>query len=321
MQKNQLDQLKKYTKIVADTGDIDSIDQYSPQDATTNPSLILKEVFKPKYNFLFEKALLFNKKNTFSNKKNLILTIEKLFVSFGLEILKKVNRVSIEVDARLSFDTKKMVDAARRIIKLFENEKIEKKRVLIKLAATWEGILAAKILEKENIHCNMTLIFSISQAIASADANATLISPFVGRVLDWYIEKKKKFKQDPGVFLVKSIYNYFKKFDIKTEIMGASFRNKDQILSLSGCDLLTISPSLLSELKTSYDKINQNLSIENSKKEKIEKIDIDKIKFYFLLDKNIMAKEKLFNGIEKFSQDAKKLETIILKNIEKLKTL
>lgn len=312
---NQLEDLKKYTTVVADSGDFESIKKYRPTDATTNPSLILaasqKEIYRP----LIEEAILFGKKEGRTKKETVELALDKLFINFGLEILKIVpNRVSIEVDARLSFDTESSIERAKRLILFFKERKIEKERILIKLASTWEGIKAAKELEKEGIHCNMTLIFSQVQAIASAEANATLISPFVGRILDWHMKQfNKEFSasEDPGVISVKNIYDYFKKFEYKTEIMGASFRNKNEIIELAGCDLLTIAPSLLEELERDFNRISPKLSIESAKKSDMKKIKIDEKNFRYLLNDNAMATDKLSEGIRRFCEDIKKLETKI----------
>lgn len=306
---DQLTQLKKYTTVVADSGDFESIKQYAPLEATTNPSLILAASQKEEYNHLIEEAISFAKEKTTDPQKQLELTIDKLFVNFGLEILKIVpGRVSIEVDARLSFDTEKSIEKARKIIALFEQNDIPRERILIKLASTWEGISAAKTLEKENINCNMTLLFCLEQAIVAAEANVTLISPFVGRILDWYTKQNMVSEEDPGVLSVKNIYNYYKKHDYKTQIMGASFRNKNEIIQLAGCDLLTISPSLLNELQNDNTTITKKLSPELSQNINMEKITLDEKTFRYLLNDNAMATEKLSEGIRKFIQDIIKLE-------------
>ena len=313
---NQLDQLKKFTTVVADSGDFETIKEYKPTDATTNPSLILAASQKEKYNPLIEEAICFAKKQQLSEDQTLDIALEKLFVNFGMEILKIVpNRVSIEVDARLSFDTYKSIEKAKRIIQYFENNSIDRSRILIKLATTWEGILAAKELEKDNIKCNMTLLFSMPQAIAAAEVKATLISPFVGRILDWHKSNtdKKDYapNEDPGVLSVINIFNYYKKFGYNTEIMGASFRNKDQITELAGCDLLTISPSLLNELKNDNSNIKNTLSEENAKQSNIDKINISEKSFRYLLNDCPMATEKLSDGIRKFAADMIKLENLL----------
>lgn len=317
---NQLENLKKHTTIVADSGDFESIKAYKPTDATTNPSLILAASQKEQYSPLIEEAIAFASKQNRSKKETLEIALDKLFINFGLEILKIVpNRVSIEVDARLSFDVKKSIEKAKRLIKYFEERKIDRSRILIKLATTWEGILAAKELQKENINCNMTLLFSLPQAIASADANAKLISPFVGRILDWYVKngEKKEYKpeEDPGVISVTTIFNYYKKFGYLTEIMGASFRNKNEILELSGCDLLTISPPLLEELKQDNSKVEKKLSFEKAQKSDLIKLTLDEKTFRYLLNDNPMATEKLSDGIRKFAQDMIKLENLIASKI------
>jgi transaldolase len=311
---NVLEQLKKHTIIVADSSDFQTIEKFLPQDATTNPSLILKASNMPQYKYLIDDAIKHSEK-AISEKEKKELFILKVFVNFGLEILKKIpGRVSIEVDARDSFDTEKSIEKARQIISLFENNGIDRKRILIKLASTWECIEAAKILEKENIHCNMTLLFSLSQAIACAEARVTLISPFVGRILDWYKKNENvdyfSPEEDPGVLSLKAIFNYYKKFDYKTQIMGASFRNIDEIIELCGCDLLTIAPSLLEELKNKNDTISKKLDANLSKDENIEKIAMDKAIFKNLIMNDPMAKEKLYNGIDLFSKDIEKLEKL-----------
>ncbi len=310
----QLDQLKEMTTIVADTGDFQSMAIYKPTDATTNPSLILKACLDPKFKHLIDKAIYATQ--SIPSNERLSQTIDKIFVNFGLEILKIVpGRVSIEVDARLSFDKEKSIEKARHIISLFEEHNIPRERILIKLASTWEGIEAAKVLEKENIHCNMTLLFDLSQAIACALANVTLISPFVGRILDWYkkFENKNSYpaNEDPGVVSVTNIFHYYKKFGYKTEIMGASFRNIEEIIELAGCDLLTISPNLLEELKQSDKPIVKKLDNTLSKDLGIDKIDLDEKSFRYMLNMSAMATEKLSDGIRLFVKDLVKLETII----------
>lgn len=319
MATNQLDQLKTMTKVVIDTGDIDAIAKYTPQDATTNPSLVLAAAGKPEYKHLIDDAIAYGKKNAKSSEEQLTLTYDKVFVNFGKEILKLIpGRVSTEVDPRLSFDKEGSIQKARTLIKMYENEGISRERILIKLASTWEGALAARELEKEGIHCNMTLLFSLPQAIICAEAKATLISPFVGRILDWYKKSKgiEQFapEEDPGVKSVTEIYDYFKKLDYSTLVMGASFRNKDEILQLAGCDLLTISPSLLEELHTSTDKMERKLSIESAKKKDIQKKPMDEKTFRLQLNDNAMATEKLSEGIRKFTEDAIKLEKELMKN-------
>lgn len=315
---NQLDQLKKLTTVVADTGDIESIAKYHPTDSTTNPSLILAAAQQPQYSSLVKEAIEYGKKHSSSEKHTTSLILDKIFVNFGVEILKLIpGRVSTEVDARLSFDIEGSIEKAHTLIALYKKAGIDSNRVLIKLASTWEGIKAAEHLEKDGIHCNMTLLFSLPQAIACAEAKATLISPFVGRILDWY-KKAEGVKgypahEDPGVVSVTTIYNYYKKFDYKTQIMGASFRNKEEILELAGCDLLTISPTLLEELKTSQDPLIRKLDPKIAKQSKIEKIHLDEKTFRFQLNESAMATEKLSEGIRNFSADIVKLEHYIQK--------
>ena len=309
---SQLDQLKKFTIVVADTGDFESIKTFNPTDSTTNPSLIYAASQQPQYKHLLEQAVHKGK------PKGLSAILDQVFVHFGLEILKLVpGRVSTEVDARLSFDIQGSIDKARHLIELYEAAGIDRKRILIKLASTWEGVQAAKALEKESIHCNMTLLFSLPQAMACAEAKATLISPFVGRILDWH--KKNDNVQsfppaeDPGVKSVTQIYHYYKKFGYKTQIMGASFRNKEEILELAGCDLLTIAPALLEQLKESSDPVPRKLDPARSASLDIPKLAIDEKTFRYLLNDNAMATEKLAEGIRTFAKDIAKLETYIQK--------
>lgn len=313
---NKLAQLKKLTTIVADTGEFEEIKKYHPTDATTNPSLILAASSKPEYQLLIEEALTYGTKHGKTRHEQSLQALDKVFVNFGLEILKIVpGRVSTEVDARLSFDVEGSIEKAHTLIALYEKAGIDRKRILIKLASTWEGAKAAAVLEKEGIHCNMTLMFSLPQAIACAEAGVTLISPFVGRILDWY--KKSEGKQwyppaeDPGVKSVTEIYNYYKKFGIKTQIMGASFRNVDEIIELAGCDLLTISPALLDELQKSPGTVTRKLDPALAKKSPVEKIPLDEKKFRLMLSDNAMATEKLYEGIRNFSKDIVKLQHLL----------
>jgi transaldolase len=312
---NQLEQLKKMTTIVSDTGEIEEIKKQHPTDATTNPSLILAASTKPEYQFLIEEALSFGRKKGNTRAEKLSHAFDKVCVNFGLEILKHIpGRVSTEVDARLSFDIVGSVQKARELISLYEAAGIDRKRILIKLASTWAGAQAAFHLEKENIHCNMTLMFSLAQAIACADVHATLISPFVGRILDWYKKNEgKEFpgSEDPGVRSVTQIYHYYKKFGIKTQIMGASFRNKDEITELAGCDLLTISPKLLDELRASQLPVPRKLDPEASKKMDIAPLKIDEKVFRWMMVENAMAGEKLSEGIRNFAKDVVKLEELL----------
>jgi transaldolase len=305
---NQLEQLKEFTTVVADTGDFQSIKQYTPRDATTNPSLILKAVQKPEYKPLLDKAV-----RDFPSLSSGDV-IDRVLIAFGMEILKIIpGRVSTEVDARLSFDTEGTVAKGRELIKLYEDEGAGRERVLIKIASTWEGIRAAEILQKEGIRCNMTLLFSLSQAIACAEAKAQLISPFVGRIYDWF--KKSTGvdytgADDPGVQSVKRIYNYYRKFGYDTEVMGASFRNTSQILELAGCDLLTISPDLLQKLADSDKPVVRKLN-PNATSVSIEKVALDEKTFRFMMNEDAMATEKLSEGIRAFCADSGKLKQII----------
>ena len=316
---DQLEQLKSMTTVVADTGDIESIGAFRPTDATTNPSLIFAAAQKPEYKHIIEKSIADTAHLPASSKEaRLHILVDQLFVNFGIEILKLVpGRISTEVDAHLSFDTKKSIERAHSLIALYEQAKIPRERILIKLATTWEGIRAAEMLEMEGIHCNMTLLFSLPQAIGCAEAKATLISPFVGRILDWYKKAEGVASyppaEDPGVKSVHAIYNYFKKFDYKTQVMGASFRNKDEIVELAGCDLLTIAPQLMKELQSSNAPITQKLSVDLAKQESIEKISMNESLFRFQFNENPMAVEKLAEGIRNFAKDLKKLEQYLQK--------
>lgn len=313
---NKLESLREMTTIVIDTGDISSIEQYKPQDATTNPSLILAAAKNPKYSHLIDEALEYGRAHPNSkNVKDLIM--DELFINFGLEILKIIpGRVSTEVNAHLSFDSEGSIAKARHLIERYEARGISRNRVLIKLASTWEGIVAARQLEKEGIHCNMTLLFSLAQAIACAEAGVTLISPFVGRILDWYKKSEGKESypptEDPGVVSVTQIYNYFKKFGYTTQIMGASFRNKEEILELAGCDLLTIAPSLLAELAAASGPVEQKLTPEKAKLQSLDKITLDEKEYRWMFNENPMAVDKLSEGIRKFAEDADVLEKLIL---------
>ena len=310
---NLLDQLKNFTQVVADTGDVKSIETYKPIDATTNPSLIYAASQDTKYKYLIDDAIKYAKGSSTSKQEQLSKAMDKLAVNFGLEILKIVpGRASTEVDARLSFDTDATVSKARELITLYEDNGITRERVLIKIASTWEGIKAAEILEKEGIHCNLTLLFSQAQAIACAEAGVRLISPFVGRILDWHKKERGVDEiaaiEDPGVISVKAIYNYYKKFGYKTQVMGASFRNIGEICELAGSDLLTISPSLLSELESTKGTLNKKLDAESAKEMDIEKISVDEKMFRWLMNEDAMATEKLAEGIRNFTKDLIKLE-------------
>jgi transaldolase len=306
---SQLEQIKKLTTVVCDTGDVNAIKKFSPQDATTNPSLIYKAAVMPEYASIVDDAVAYG-------KGDLSLTMDKLAVAFGTEITKIVpGYVSTEVDARLSFDTEATVKKARELIKLYEEVGVQKERILIKIAATWEGIQAAKILEQEGITCNVTLIFSIAQAIACAEVGATLISPFVGRIMDWYKKAKgvDTFEpaEDPGVMSVTSIYNYFKKYGYETIVMGASFRNSGEILELAGCDRLTISPQLLEELTKGEGEVSQKLDAANAKEMDIPKVQMTESNFRWMMNEDAMATEKLAEGIRGFAKDIIKLEEIV----------
>ncbi len=312
---NQLEQLKQFTTVVADTGNFRQLADFAPRDATTNPSLILKAVQDPEYAPLLRQVL------KQGPRLPLEAQVDQLLVRFGLEILKVVpGRVSTEIDARLSFDVAGMVARARRVMSLYDHEGMGADRVLIKLAATWEGIQAARILEHEGIHCNLTLLFSLSQAVACAAAGVQLISPFVGRIYDWHKkaagsawnEAAHGGANDPGVASVTQIYNYFKKFDISTEIMAASFRHIGQIQALAGCDLLTISPELLTQLQMNTDALPRVLCAQKACEEPIHALSYHEASFRFALNENPMATEKLAEGIRAFSNDAVQLDRIIM---------
>ena len=305
---SHLESLRQYTTIVADTGDFESIRKYTPQDATTNPSLILKAAQMPEYAELLNKVLT-------EDGNEMGETLDKLAVFFGLEILKIVpGRVSTEVDARLSFDTQATLDKARSLIARYEKNGVERERILIKIAATWEGIQAAEALEKEDIHCNLTLLFSFAQAVGCAEAGVKLISPFVGRIMDWHKAKTgNEFApaEDPGVQSVTRIYNYYKKFDYATEVMGASFRNTGEITELAGCDLLTISPNLLDELQSTEGDLPCKLLEETAKQCDCTKISLNETAFRWELNEDACATEKLSEGIRRFAADTVKLEDFL----------
>jgi transaldolase len=306
---NQLDQLKQYTTIVADTGDFQSIEAYAPRDATTNPSLILKAVQKEQYRPLLEQAARDYRNHGVAH------VIDQLLVAFGQRILDIIpGRVSTETDARLSFDTEGTVAKGRELIALYEAAGVPRERVLIKIASTWEGIRAAERLEREGIRCNMTLLFSLPQAVACADAGAQLVSPFVGRIYDWYKKhtgQEYSGADDPGVQSVQRIYDYYRKFGHDTEVMGASFRNVSQILELAGCDLLTISPELLQKLAQGVAPVERKLSPERARQSELQRLELDEKTFRFLLNEDAMATEKLAEGIRQFCADAVKLEGLI----------
>jgi len=314
MDKNQLYQLKEFTSVVADTGDINSIQKFTPVDATTNPSLLYKAAVMDEYAHLVADAIYYG-------KEDIEAIMDKLAVNFGVEITKIVpGYVSTEVDARLSFDTEATIAKAKKLIGLYKDAGVDKSRILIKIAATWEGIEAARILEQEEgITCNLTLVFSIAQAIACAEAKVTLISPFVGRIMDWHKAKEGvdgfKSNEDPGVKSVTKIYNYFKKFDYKTIVMGASFRNIDEIIELAGCDKLTIAPSLLKELEESMEPVTKKLSVEEAKETDIKLIEMNEKTFRWMMNEDAMSTEKLAEGIRSFTSDIIKLEEVIRKKI------
>jgi transaldolase len=312
---SQLEQLKKFTKVVADTGDFESIKDFKPQDATTNPSLIYAATQKPQYVHLLDEVIADRKNSGLSGSAQIEDIIEHLLVKFGCEMLKIVpGRVSTETDARFSFDTQGSINKARQLIKLYEERKIPRERVLIKIASTWEGIMAAEQVQKEGIKCNLTLMFSLPQAVRCAEAKVQLISPFVGRIYDWYKAANKRDyagPEDPGVQSVQEIYNYYKKFGYKTEVMGASFRNVGQITELAGCDALTISPELMKELSESYEPVERKLDPEKAKKADVQRLELDEKKFRYLLNDNAMATEKTAEGIRKFAADIVKLEKFV----------
>jgi transaldolase len=296
---SNLESLREYSLVVADSGDIEAVARWKPQDATTNPSLLLASAEDPRFRHLMDRDM------------------DRVFVNFGCEILKHIpGRVSTEVDARLSFDTEKSVEKARRFISLYEEAGVKRSRVLIKLASTWEGIKAAQKLEREGIHCNMTLLFSFAQAVACADAGVTLISPFVGRIYDWHRQQRKvediDVSEDPGVASVTRIYNYYKKHGYQTQVMGASFRKTGQILALAGCDLLTIAPDLLEKLSKVEGRIERKLSPEAAARSDVSRVNMDEKNFRWEHNLDPMATDKLADGIRRFDADARKLEKLII---------
>src|SRR5216110_2872941 len=317
---SQLEQLRKFTVIVADTGDFQTIKEYKPRDATTNPSLVYAATQKEQYFHLLDEVLADRKNSVLSGAGQVEDVIDHLLVKFGCEILDIVpGRVSTETDARLSFDTEGSINKGRQLIKLYEEKGIDRKRILIKIASTWEGIKAGEVLEKEGINCNLTLMFSLPQAVLCAEGCIELISPFVGRIYDWYKAANKKDytgAEDPGVQSVQEIYTYYKKFGHKTEVMGASFRNVGQIRELAGCDALTISPELMKELAESQESLERKLDPEKAKQAKIDKLEMDEKKFRWLLNENAMAYEKTAEGIRKFAADVVKLEKFVASKIK-----
>jgi len=312
---NQLEELKKFTKVVADTADFESIKDFKPEDATTNPSLVYAATQKQQYAHLLDEVLTDRKKAGLSGHAQIEDICDHLLVQFGTDILEIVpGRVSTETDARLSYDFEGSINKARQLIKLYQERKIPRERVLIKIASTWEGLNAAEQLQKEGIRCNLTLMFSLPQAVRAAEAKVQLISPFVGRIYDWYKKENKRDytgPEDPGVRSVQEIYSYYKKFGYKTEVMGASFRNVGQIRELAGCDALTISPELMKELAESQDPLERKLDPEKEKAVKIDKLEMDEKKFRWLLNENAMASEKTAEGIRKFAADVVKLEKFV----------
>lgn len=310
---NQLDQLRAMTTVVADTGDIESIARYRPTDATTNPSLLFAAAQLPQYRALLEEASAFARSKSNTIEEQTRATMDRLAVNFGVEILKLIpGRVSTEVDARLSFDRDASVGRARGLIQLYEEAGVDRGRVLIKLASTWEGIQAARILEAEGIHCNLTLMFSFAQAVACAEAGVTLVSPFVGRILDWYRKAEGRDAyapaEDPGVRSVTRIYHYYKRFGYRTSVMGASFRNVGEILELAGCDLLTIAPQLLQELAGSTAEVPRRLDPQAAATMEITRVTLDQPAFRWALNEDAMATEKLAEGIRNFTVDTRRLE-------------
>lgn len=316
---NSLEALKSLTTVVADTGDFETMAAYAPQDATTNPSLILKALQKEEYAGILDESIRATADSGTTGDARVDLVIDHLLIGFGQKILEIVpGRVSTEVDARLSFDAEATVTKARELIALYESSGTSRERILIKIASTWEGIQAAEVLQKEGINCNMTLLFSLAQAVACAEAGAKLISPFVGRILDWYkanTDEEYARENDPGVASVKEIYTYYKKFDHETEVMGASFRNVGEILELAGCDLLTISPGLLEALKGMDLEVPRKLDPEEARSADIEKLDVCEKSFRWQMNEDAMATEKLAQGIRVFAQDMLKVREIVAKKL------
>ena len=312
---NQLEQIKKFTKVVADTADFESMKEFKPQDATTNPSLVYAATQKEQYSHLLDEVLKDRRKSGLSGHEQIEDICDHLLVQFGTDILEIVpGRVSTETDARLSYDVQGSINKARRLVQLYEEHKIPRERVLIKIASTWEGLDAAEQLQKEGIFCNLTLMFSLPQAVRAAEAKVQLISPFVGRIYDWYKKECKRDyagAEDPGVQSVNEIYTYYKKFDIPTEVMGASFRNTGQILELVGCDCLTISPELMEALAKSNEPVERKLTPQKARPTSIEKLQLDEKKFRWMLNDNAMAYEKTGDGIRKFAADVVKLEKFV----------
>jgi transaldolase len=317
---NQLEQIKKITTVVADTADFESIRAFRPQDATTNPSLVYAATQKENYSHFLDEVLTDRRKSGLSNAAQLEDIIDHLLVRFGTAMLEIVpGRVSTETDVRYSFDVEGAIKKAQRLIALYKEQGIERERVLIKIASTWEGLMAAEQLQKEGIKCNMTLLFSLPQAVRAAEAKVQLISPFVGRIYDWFKAANKRDyvgAEDPGVQSVKEIYTYYKHFGYETEVMGASFRNVGQILELAGCDLLTISPELMKQLSESYDAVQRKLTPADAKKADVKPLTLDEKKFRYLLNEDAMATEKTAEGIRKFAADIAKLEQLVASKLD-----
>jgi transaldolase len=317
---NQLEQIKKFTTIVADTGDFESIREFAPTDATTNPSLIYAAAQKENYRHFLDEVLTDRRSSGLTGAAQIDDIIEHLLVRFGSAILEIVpGRVSTETDARFSFDIAGSIEKARRLVKLYAERGIGRDRVLIKIASTWEGIVAAEQLQKEGIKCNMTLLFSLPQAIQAANARVQLISPFVGRIYDWFKAANQRDysgAEDPGVQSVREIYTYYKKFGYETEVMGASFRNTGQIIELAGCDLLTISPELMKELSESNEPLERKLTPETTANAHLQRLELDEKKFRYLLNENAMATEKTAEGIRKFAADIVKLEKLVASKLK-----
>jgi transaldolase len=319
--RNQLEQIKTFPTVVADTADFESIREFKPRDATTNPSLVYAATQKANYNHFLEEVLVNRRNSGLSGASQIEDIIEHLLVRFGCAILRIVpGRVSTETDARFSFDIEGSIKKARRLVKLYEEQGIGRERVLIKIASTWEGIAAAEQLQKEGIKCNLTLLFSLAQAVRSAEAKVQLISPFVGRIYDWFKAANKRDysgAEDPGVQSVKEIYTYYKRFGYETEVMGASFRNVGQILELAGCDLLTISPELMKELSQSHGQVERKLTPEKAKSADVKRLgELDEKKFRYLINEDAMATEKTAEGIRKFAADIAKLEKFVASKIK-----
>ncbi len=314
-----LEQLKKFTVVVADTGDFNSITRYGPRDATTNPSLILKSSVDPQYGELVDEVVLRAHRE---KETSVELVMDRLLIEFGVSILELVpGRVSTEVDARLSYDVEASLNKARKLIADYEARGYDRERILIKLATTWEGVEVSRRLEKEGIHCNMTLLFSLVQAVACAEANSQLISPFVGRILDWYRAKHNReyeHSEDPGVKSVRQIFEYYKKFGYPTEVMAASFRNTGEIKELAGCDLMTIGPKYLEEMQNDFTSLNRKLCSETASLAALEPLEISESKFRFLMSQDEMAHYKLAEGIRKFSDDVETLENLLAEKLKRL---